>query len=376
MTTHRIGIIADSTRTRPYGHNIHTAWNGLPNVEVVALADPDATVHAARAAECHAARTYTDYRAMLAAEHPDFVSICPHYYDLHAQWMLDAIAAGVKGIYIEKPMTRTLAEADAVIAAAERSGAKIAVAHQWGRFRHSVVAARQWIHDGRIGELRQLRGHGKCDARGGAHDLFVLGTHVLDLMRSIAGDVAWATGHVRKAGREVTVEDIGDGAEGIGPLAGDAVQGCYAFRSGVTASFESYVHPAGAVETVGLEVWGTEGAISIRNGGQEIAVYPKPALRPADGTPQWETYAIPILGRDGTALQGAAGGHRLNQLAVEDLIAAWEHGREPYASARAATAALEMAMAIFEGERTQRRVSFPMTTRENPFAVWRASGRA
>ena len=53
-----------------------------------------------------------------------------------------------------------------------------------------------------------MRGHGKCDARGGAHDVFVLGTHVFDLMRSIAGDAAWVTGQVRRNGRPLTAADI------------------------------------------------------------------------------------------------------------------------------------------------------------------------
>ena len=101
-------------------------------------------------------------------------------------------------------MTRTLAEADKVIAAAETAGTKIAVAHQWGRFHPGIVQVREWIADGRIGDLRTLRAHGKCDARGGAHDLFVLGTHLLDLMRTIAGDVAWATGHVQQGGPRST----------------------------------------------------------------------------------------------------------------------------------------------------------------------------
>ena len=107
---YRVGVIGDSTHERPYGHNIHLAWVGLPQVEIVALADPDAGAHALRAAECGARRTYTDHREMLAAEDLDFVSICPHYYARHAEWLLDCIAAGVKGVYIEKPMTRTLAE--------------------------------------------------------------------------------------------------------------------------------------------------------------------------------------------------------------------------------------------------------------------------
>ena len=373
---YRVGVIGDSTHERPYGHNIHLAWVGLPQVEIVALADPDAGAHALRAAECGARRTYTDHREMLAAEDLDFVSICPHYYARHAEWLLDCIAAGVKGVYIEKPMTRTLAEADAVIAAAQAAGVRIAVAHQWGRYLPSLDALRALVRQGRIGDPQVMRGHGKCDARGGAHDTFVLGTHVFDLMRSIAGDVAWVTGQVRQNGRALTAADIEDGPEGIGLLAGDQLFAAFGFHSGVTATFHSFADPDAATQTVGLEVWGTRGGASIRNGGAEVALYPLPAVRPYQSGARWAPIDAPVYDRKGRQLAGPAIGHRTNQRVVEDLMAACAEGRDPVSSARSATAALEMAMAIFESERVQRRVALPLTTRENPFAVWKSRGRA
>jgi predicted dehydrogenase len=373
---YRVGVIGDSTHPRSYGHGIHLAWVGLPQVEIVALADPDAGAHALRAAECGARRTYADHREMLAAEDLDFVSICPHYYARHAEWLHDCIAAGVKGIYVEKPMTRTLAEADAVIAAAQAAGVRIAVAHQWGRYLPSLDLLRALVRDGRIGDLQVMRGHGKCDARGGAHDVFVLGTHVFDLMRSIAGDVAWVAGQVRQNGRALTAADIHHGPEGIGPLAGDQVFGAFGFHSGVTATFHSFADPAAATQTVGLEVWGTRGGASIRNGGAEVALYPLPAVRPYQSGARWAPIDAPVYDRQGRKLSGAAIGQRINQLVVEDLMAACAQGRDPASNARSATAALEMAMAIFESERVQRRVALPLATRQNPFAVWKSRGRA
>ncbi len=372
---YRVGVIGDSTHPRSYGHGIHVAWVRLPQAQVVALSDPDPGAHAMRAAECGARRTYADHRDMLAAEDLDFVSICPHYYARHAEWLHDCIAAGVKGIYVEKPMTRTLAEADAVIAAAEAAGVRIAVAHQWGRYLPNMDILRDLIRDGRIGDLQVMRGHGKCDARGGAHDVFVLGTHVFDLMRSIAGDVAWVAGQVRQSGRALTAADIHDGPEGIGPLAGDQVFGAFGFHSGVTATFHSFADPAAATQTVGLEVWGTQGGASIRNGGAEVALYPLPAVRPHRSDAHWTPIDEPIYDRQGRELSGDAVGQRVNQLVVEDLMAACAQGRDPVSNARSATAALEMAMAMFESERLQRRVAIPLATRENPFAVWKSRGR-
>jgi hypothetical protein len=38
------------------------------------------------------------------------------------------------------------------------------------------------IEAGQLGDILELRGRGKEDARGGGQDLMVLGTHIMDLM--------------------------------------------------------------------------------------------------------------------------------------------------------------------------------------------------
>ena len=62
MPTYRAAAIADSTLERAYGHAIHQAFYELPNVELVALADPVAEPRAERAAEIGNPKQYDDYR--------------------------------------------------------------------------------------------------------------------------------------------------------------------------------------------------------------------------------------------------------------------------------------------------------------------------
>ena len=126
---------------------------------------------------------------------------------------------------------------------------------------------------------------------------------------------------------------------------------------------------------MGFEVWGTRGGASVRNGGAEVALYPLPAVRPQRSDARWSPVDAPVYDRQGRELSGDAVGQRVNQLVVEDLMAACAQGRDPVSNARSATAALEMAMAMFESERVQRRVAIPLATRENPFAVWKSHGR-
>jgi predicted dehydrogenase len=91
--------------------------------------------------------------------------------------LLDCVAAGVKGIYCEKPFAPTLADADAMLAACQKAGAHVAVAHQ-NRAVPYLDRVKQLVREGAIGRLARIRGKGKDDARGGAQDLIVLGTHV------------------------------------------------------------------------------------------------------------------------------------------------------------------------------------------------------
>ena len=70
---------------------------------------------------------FSDYREALAATKPDAVSINT-YPDTHADYALQAFAAGCH-VFLEKPVAPTVAEAEAVVAAAERSGKKLVVGY-------------------------------------------------------------------------------------------------------------------------------------------------------------------------------------------------------------------------------------------------------
>ncbi len=374
MPAYRAVAIADSTLERAYGHAIHKAFYEIPNVELTALADPVAEPRAERAAEIGNPRQYDDYRDMLAAETPDLVAICPHHFKHHGRWLLDVIESGARGVYIEKPITASLDEADAVVEAADAAGTRIAVAHQ-NRYRPGTRRVAELVQSGAIGTLRYMHGIGKCDQRGGTHDLRVLGTHVLDALRYIAGDdVIWATGHMQVNGRDVTVDDIYDGPEGLGQMAGDALTGYFAFESGAIARFDTYTRPAGGpAPWFGYELWGDDGGISVRDGGRSIFLYPAPANLPGDPSRAWERIdASPLAYPDGRLATEAQLLDALNRHAAIDVIDCIENGGEPVSSARQATAALEMVMAILEGHRTGARVPFPMQTRANPLAVWQA----
>lgn len=357
-----------------YGHGLDEVFVGLPRVEIVALADP---VEAGRekAKRVGAARYYADYNEMLQKERPDVISIAPRFPGLHEEMLMAAIGSGVKAIYSEKPFARTLEEADRMLAACDAKGVRVAVAHQVRTF-NTPSAVRDIITSGRIGRLRSVRAFGKCDRRGGGQDLMVLGTHLMDLMRFFAGDPRWCNARVCQDGRDVTPADVREGAEQIGPIAGNDVIAQYGFDEGVTGSFESTVAgDGGGLDYFRIELGGTSGTVTMWINGTTLHVSSRPfTIATAGSTKDATVEVVPLedLPMPAGALSDANGAHAGNQLLVRDLLAAVESGAEPMASGHNARAALEMIMAVYESHAAGQRVALPLADRTHPLKRWKA----
>jgi len=312
---------------------------------------------------------------MLEREKPDLVAVCPRYVDEHAEMVIAAAESGARGVYCEKPFARTPVEGDRMLAACERRGVKVVVAHR-GRENPYLQWVKGLLED-EIGPLRVLRGHGKGDRRAGAQDTAVLGTHVFDQMRYLAGDVLTASGHVTHAGRPITAADVEDGPEGLGPIAGDSLHATYLFGGGVVASFDSYQVDRPGERWFGLDICGERGAVTLRDLPRgDVFRYPSGTWLPDPAAGAWERVTLPEWDRtqDGaerTPQQKMAESNRRNALA---LVLAVERNAEPegVSTGRDAVAALEMVLAPAESQRTGRHVTFPMAQRDNPYALLRA----
>ena len=70
--------------------------------------------------------------------------------------LTEAAARAGKHVLVEKPMTNTRADADAMVAAADAAGIRLAVVSQH-RFRAAPMAAQAVIEEGRIGDIRMIR---------------------------------------------------------------------------------------------------------------------------------------------------------------------------------------------------------------------------
>jgi predicted dehydrogenase len=124
--------------------------SSLPGVELVAVVDTN-QARAAEVAAAHGARALFDYRELPGQV--DAVTIAVPT-ELHGDIALPFLKAGVP-VLVEKPMARTLAEADQLIEAAADAGVVLAVGHT-ERFNPALDAARPLITDPRFIEVHRL----------------------------------------------------------------------------------------------------------------------------------------------------------------------------------------------------------------------------
>ena len=125
---HRVAIIG-RTGHGDYGHDLDVAWLDLPGVEIVAVADDDPAGLAKAAQRLKVERTFDDWRKMLDETKPGVVSVCNRHVDQHQAMILAALERGIH-VFCEKPLCRSLAEADAIVRACEQTHTHVAIAHQ------------------------------------------------------------------------------------------------------------------------------------------------------------------------------------------------------------------------------------------------------
>ena len=145
----KIGIIGSGSIA---GAHVR-GYKELPDVEIAAVADviPGRAQEFIDRHELGAAKSFDDHNRLLELD-LDGVSVCTPNV-AHHRTSIDALEAG-KHVLTEKPMAVEVAEADRMLAEADRCGRVLAVAFQQ-RTRFEVREARRLIAQGFLGELQR-----------------------------------------------------------------------------------------------------------------------------------------------------------------------------------------------------------------------------
>ncbi|HLN64345.1 MAG TPA: Gfo/Idh/MocA family oxidoreductase [Symbiobacteriaceae bacterium] len=260
MSKLRVGIIGTGfgALVQAPGFSMH------PEVEVVALAGVARPGRAQeQAAQLGIPRAYNTYTEMLDSEALDLVSVVSAPY-LHRPMAIAALERRIP-VLCEKPMALNLAEAQAMIDAAERRGLVNAIDFEF-RYAPSRVQFKMLMDQGYIGDLLHftvtytMPGYERNLARPmgwlwrtetGGGMLGALGSHLVDTLRWFFGDLKAVSGittaHVDV--REGQPADADDTFAFLAQLGGKA--------TGVVQFFQHAHHGFG----LRVEAFGTKGTL-------------------------------------------------------------------------------------------------------------------
>jgi glucose-fructose oxidoreductase len=152
MTTWRfVGINFDHMHMPTLLEHVHDH----PNAEIVGVCDerPERMRGVIDTFSIPPDRVFTDYRKCLEATKADVAILCPAT-GLHAEYTEKVAPFGVH-ILMEKPFAATLAEADRMIAAVQKTGKRLAI--NWPlRWVASHVTTKRLIDEGTIGDVHEV----------------------------------------------------------------------------------------------------------------------------------------------------------------------------------------------------------------------------
>ncbi|MEG0785411.1 MAG: Gfo/Idh/MocA family oxidoreductase [Christensenella sp.] len=294
-------------------------------------------------------RQYTDYKKMLEEERPQLVAIATES-GKHASIALDCIHAGCN-LIIEKPIALSIADADKIIAAADKNGVKVCACHQ-NRFNKSIQKIREAMEAGRFGRLfhgtahirwnraeeyyKQAPWRGTWEQDGGA--LMNQCIHNIDLLRWMMGDeIDEVCAYTDRLSHPyIDAEDLGIAIIRF-------KNGSYGIVEGTTNVF-----PNNLEET--LYLFGEKG--TAKAGGKSVNIIEE--WRFADGIDDAERVKAEfhespknVYGFGHTPLYA-------------DVIDAIKNNRKPYVDARAGKRALELVLAIYKSASEGKSVKLPI----------------
>jgi len=247
----RWGVLSTATIGRT---KVIPAIQAAPHCEVVAIASRDPSTGARVASELGIPTVHPSYEALIADPAVEAVYI-PLPNHLHTTWAIAAAEAG-KHVLCEKPLALTVADAERMIAAAERAGVRLMEAFMY-RLHPSWVAVRDLVTSGRIGRLTAVQSwfsfynddpaniRNIAEAGGGA--LYDIGCYCINLSRLLFdGEPTRVTGSVvrdRATGIDITASGILEFGDGLA-----------SFTCSIRAEDDQHVDIYGSTGRISIEI--------------------------------------------------------------------------------------------------------------------------
>ena len=256
-------------------------WQAQPDVDLAAVLDPHRDE-----IKIQNKPHYKDWETMLAEVKPDIIDICTPTSH-HREYVEMAAAAG-KAIFCEKPLSRTMADCDAIVDAVEKSGVPFMGGHVL-RYFPEFAEGKRLLDSGAVGKPATVRtarmsgfpGQGRANNWYG--DYKQSGGVILDLILHDFDWLRWCFGDVER----VYAKGLETSEKYRGKL--DYALVTLRFKSGVVGHVTgSWAHPVGFRTT--YEIAGDTGIIDHDSVRAVPLTY---VQRAAEGESQTGKVAIP-----------------------------------------------------------------------------------
>lgn len=267
------------------------AWRNAPSFFTLPL-HPEMTAICGRNAEAATAvaerfgwqSVETDWQLLLKRPDIDLIDICTPG-DTHAEIAITALEAG-KHVLCEKPLANSVAEAEAMTAAAERaaeSGIRSMVGFTYRRV-PAIGLAQRLVAQGRIGTVRNVRAQYLQDwivdpqaplfwrlrkEVAGSGALGDIGAHIIDLVQYITGESI--TGLSALTATFIKERPLPESTTGLSGTSGtemgevtvdDAAVFISKLSGGGLATFEATRFATGRKNAIRIEINGSEGSVA------------------------------------------------------------------------------------------------------------------
>lgn len=184
------------------------AFEALHNrVGIVAVAEPNAQLREYATRLLPGTRIYENHSDMLVAETLDVVSICSPD-SLHANQLIEVAKSGVPGIWCEKPIATTEAELNSIEYLATKHTMPKIQLNFWRRFVPEIAGLQARIADHEFGRINCIAGYYP-------DGWFRNGSHLVDLMEFLAGELEVMSALSTGAGEDAGLAAMGTGTAGF-----------------------------------------------------------------------------------------------------------------------------------------------------------------
>lgn len=280
-------------------------------------------------------RSYRDFRELIDMEKPEILSITTRP-EQHAEAMIYGAEHGVKGMFAEKPLCCSLAEADAIRDAFTRNRVMLEFGpprRNWAVFQQ----ARKIVESGELGSVQSVLGFAGNS----------IGGHFFDTLLYLLGDPE-------------TIVSIQGTLGDLNPAEGDESGMHFIRDTGIKSAYVEFaggrtLHVAGTGIGYDMEVVCTEGIIRVQNDGESLHIRKKDGLfRAYDSVP-----VKPVELWSGTVRK------------IRSLIESMETGIPGVSNLRIAMLSTEIGFGIYESHlRGGIAVHPPVPNRDRRVSSW------